>query len=259
MPNTGSQIDNAIAASEQTSAIVFSQLLTFNSGSPTIVIETPLFLDEDPAHLEAVAGTSLATRQEKPLKDEQTFAYLLRRILGTLYLGVTADQAGAGSAPAAVMVNAGIILRKTDAKNGLSLATSDPANAVGNVDVANLENNEDPWLWRKDWVLTPINNLLAAGTSTLLPVPDPGDTFSFHANALPRTNMFFTGAHSTPTIDVKSRRRVAQEERMFLDVSFTDLAPIPQSGHSVEAWMVCNYRAYASIFTMSGNRRNSAR
>lgn len=257
LPNTGTLLGGngaGLDASEQSAAIAFTQGLSFTQNSPTATVETPMVLDQDPDADQT--GLTLAQRQLKGLTDEQTIGYRLRRIVGSFYCGVRATTAGAGSCPSAVLVQAGIIVRRVDPDTGLSIALGTGTKML---EPGNLENNADPWIWRKDWLLGPINNLLAAGTSTLLPAPDAGDQFSVFANCLPPINHAVTGVNGSPTVDQKTARRIGPEERLFLDVTASIFNDPTQAGQSVELMVVFPYRALATLGLNSGNRRNASR
>lgn len=254
LPNTGTQTDAGINAWEQSSTFITDQNLTFGPGNPTTVIEAPLILDNPPET--AQGSITLPGLQLKGLDDETQLSYFLRRIYGELFVFTSALTAGAGDVPAAVLVAAGIIVRRIDPITGTALASG-----VSDTDPDNLSNNEDPWLWRRSWVLTPINNLLTAGTSTLLPAPDASDDWGLNANSLPRHNLYHTGVHQTPTVDVRTKRRVSAEERLFLDVAVTRMpsAVPPQQSQSTNLKIVFSYRALASLSIAGTNRRNASR
>lgn len=255
LPNTGSPVDGGLNAIDQSAAIMSLGTINFSAGNPTTVVEVPLVLD-NPSEADEVA-TGLAVRQTRALDEEQSFGYRLRRIVGSLFIGVRAASSTANTVPSAVLVQAGLIVRRVDT-NGLSLAGA----SVGPINPGSLANNEDPWIWRRDWLLGPINKLLSAGTSTLLPVPDPTDPFNLWANVLPETNHFTTGPNGTCTVDTKIARRLGKEERLFLDVGFTTLASISAQtplNQAIGHYIVFPYRVLATVTTSYGNRRNASR
>lgn len=256
LPNTGTAIDNGLNAIDQGAFALSLGTINFSAGNPTTVVEIPLVLD-NPSEADEVA-TGLAVRQTRALDEEQSFGYKLRRVVGSLFVGVRAASSTTGTVPSAVLVQAGLIIRRVDS-NGLSLAGSV---SIGDINPGSLANNEDPWIWRRDWLLGPINKLLNAGSSELLPAPDATDPFNLWANVLPETNHFTTGPNGTSTLDTKIARRVGKEERLFLDVAFTTLASVSAQtplNQAIGHYIVFPYRVLATVTSQYGNRRNASR
>lgn len=256
LPNTGTDLNAtpALLVRENSSAIITNQIITFNLASPTTVIEVPMILDQAPAA--GSSGVGMAAYQLRALDDETTLSYRLRRIYGSFYIVASANTGNAGDCPAAIAAEVGIIVRRTSPELGTALAPG-----VADTDPGNLDDNEDPWLWRKNFLLGPIQDITIAGTSTLLPAPDAGDDWRFAANALPRSNLFHTGPHQNPTVDVRSNRRVSSEERLFLDVGLTRLpsAVPPQQSQTVAIDIYFPYRALGTLSVAGTNRRNASR
>lgn len=255
LPNTGTQLSNAGTILSQSSAIIFAQGITIANVSSTVVVETPMVLDNPQGADLAAFPETLAQHQTRALDEETDFGYTLKRIVGSLHIGLVATSALAGSSPAAVLVQAGLIVRRVDdSGNSFAAATVDDS------DPGNLRNNTDPWIWRRDWVLTPIQKLLAAGSSTLLPAPDAGDTFAAMANQLPNINDFQTGPNGTSTVDTRIARRIGPEERLFFDLAFSSLNLDPQKdAQNFSAFVVFPYRVLGTLRLMGGNRRNASR
>lgn len=173
------------------------------------------------------------------LSDIENSGYRLRRIVGKIWavaLQAAADTAGM------FIVTAGIIVRRTDIFTGTSTAfAADPTGQL--VAPGEIENNADPWIWRRSWLLG--NNLATA----------PGN---FAANSLPEDNISGHSGVDGPHIDQKTARIVGPEERLFLDVSSTVVTP---GGGVVPApvQIITDLRVLGSMRTSVGNRRNASR
>jgi len=209
--------------------------LVLNAGGTTSVIVAPCTYDvpaegdivdpDDPGALAGMVG------QE----------YFLRRIVGKIW--VAASQL-AEDTPVVIQVTAGLIIRRAD-NTGTSLALQ--AGNATNLAGDDIENQSDPWIWRRAWLLR--NNL--ATRVTLDFVNTPTNNYS------PGYGSAVDGAH----VDIKTGRIVSQEERLFLDVSSRVISEPtnPQASINLSTRILADLRCLASMRTTVGNRRNASR
>lgn len=207
-------------------------------GGPGATVEIPVVIDGN------AATDPLATNAT--LSDIENSGYRLRRIVGKIFcfIGQTnvlnEDLYG---------ITAGFIVRRTNPNTGVSLASATPAE----VDVADIDNSADPWIWRRSWILSNKPNL----------TPFTAGDFSQAAAAEvagfgPGVNYgsFFGSAVDGPHVDQKTARLVSQEERLFLDVSGIPLLGVENPCSLV---VIYELRVLASMRVSSGNRRNASR
>lgn len=190
--------------------------------------EVPILIDGNPSVLTAAT-----------LDDVENNGYRLRRIVGKIFCF---QQQVAGNNPAAVIVTAGLIVRRVSPTTGFSLAFLDGTGKQ--IDTQDLDNWGDPWIWRRSWVL-------ANALST-----DGGD--STIADVGPFSNMEYGSVADGPHVDAKTARIVGPEERLFLDVTVGVLEGLTAGGVN-DVKVVFDLRCLASMRTGAGNRRNASR
>lgn len=210
------------------------------------VIEVPIVMD---------GNTSDPLDPTSSLADIESSGYRLRRIVGKLYCfvaqGITVSQ------EIICGISAGFIIRRVDGSTGGSLAVA--ASAATNfdlIDPAKIDNTMDPWIWRRDW-------LLSCGPSFVGEEADPPTigTDSLIAGRGGGANFgkFYPGGNAEgPHVDQKTARIVGPEERLFLDVSATTIIGLNASANS-SLVIIYNFRVLASMRSNIGNRRNASR
>lgn len=219
------------------------------NATPTNIFALPLLVDSPDPTLGENA-TAFSDYQTQTLAAEQSFGYLLNRIVGSLHIAVAPTVITENvKTPAVVAVTAGLMVRRVDEESPGSAAVG----AVG-TDPASLENIQDPWLWRRLWLLSP----LGASTFSTDDLARPFANGVYNAS-----NDFGTGAYNNCSVDVKSKRRVTKELRLFLDFTIRTIGWVPgvPSGDlgQVSFMGVFDYRCYGSIIPTQGNRRNATR
>lgn len=169
--------------------------------------------------------------------DDLTFGYSLKRVVGNLFLTASQSENSAvlGDSCDTFLITAGIIVRRV--------------NEAGSPTALNLfpdsyDAYRDPWLWRRSWVLT---NLQQAT------VNQSGYTY-------PDSNFYFQGSASNHHVDQKTRRTLKAEERLFLDISgirmWTGSGAIGAKQDIAVLW---DLRFFGRVFQSAGNRRNAVR
>lgn len=241
---------NSIGVDTDAEATVYNGFLIGVVGATgdTQTTSIPLVLD---------APQSAISTPNSSIADIQSSGYRLRRIVGKIWC--VFDQAtptDASEAPAqktqTVIVTAGLMVRRVDTLSGAALASLVP----GDNSPALNENTSDPWIWRRSWFL---GDRFAAGN-----VSSPAQELfqeNRTINEWPQNNFSsYAGGNSDgPHVDAKTARVIAQEERLFLDVSATVL--LEGANPLVASNVSCftDLRVLGSIMTNSGNRRNSSR
>lgn len=170
------------------------------------------------------------------LSDKENSGYRLRRIVGKVT--VSANQIVESNTWTKAIVTAGLIVLRC-APNGQPLVSS-----IDSYSVQSLDNNADPWIWRRSWFLGNNANALAGGA---------GGAF------WPETNITNGSAVDGPHVDQKTARLIQTEERLFLVVTGVgiDGNPIISTPNGVN--VIGEFRVLASMRTSSGNRRNASR
>lgn len=240
MPNPGTDSDS-INATDVMQHWAGSEFDLATAALP-VTVELPMVLD-NPVQ-ETVTGSSVSVWQKFALNQTEDYSWRLRRIVGNLFLSCHADTQ---SIPApAVLIEAGIIVRRVEAETGQSLAQA------ADTDVGNLGNNPDPWVWRRNWIISP---------STAFTV----NYSTERENALkefPVTNIPYGSALTGTNVDQKTNRRIGPEERLFMDITAWEL---PIGVHAVvrnvatHVSITWDYRVLGTVSISRGNRRNASR
>lgn len=174
------------------------------------------------------------------LADFEGSGYRLRRIVGKVFLGYDNNQlAPPTTYPIAALLGVGWIILRVDPTTGAPLLAGTP-NAYSPL---TLDNNRDPWIWRRTWVLqTDFSNQAAAAQNSW---------------QFPRTNADYGSVQDGPHMDQKTARRVSTEERLFCIISATNISGNADAAVGVR--YIIDYRILASPIKVMGNRRNASR
>jgi len=161
--------------------------------------------------------------QSASMGDILTNEYFLQRVVGDIYAEVRTftpadwpDAAGsfppnANYARSAVILYAGMCVARADdltSDTPLGITTDDGVN----YQVDGPDNARQPWLWRRSWVLQPwwVKDYFLDGARLQnVQAPDFG--------VYPQNNFSEgQGLYNGPRIDQKTKRRVRQEDRLWL-------------------------------------------
>lgn len=136
--------------------------------------------------------------------------YVVERIVGKIFIGYT-QVTSALSGNNSVLVKAGIFVARADSGN-----PDEPIGASFNdYSPLALETVREPWMWIRTWMLSNDRS-------------DPQNPFARSSITFGRTNYGFEAGASSfegPHIDVKSVRRIRQDERLFLTISAMGVNP----------------------------------
>jgi len=184
------------------------------------------------------------------LSDIENSGYRLRRIVGKIFVFIGQTRITTASI---IGVTAGFIIRRTD-PNGASLAG---AVVADNVNPATIDNQMDPWIWRRSWLLGNGPSFSSDGGSPT------NESTALIDQRTPSTNFGRDqgSALDGPHVDQKTARIIGPEERLFLDVSATVVLPnaSPPNTGNPSVVIVTEFRVLGSMRTSSGNRRNASR
>lgn len=198
------------------------------------VAEIPVVIDGEGQDPLGATATSLA--------DIYDSGYRLRRIVGKIFC---AAQQIAESTPRSVIVTAAFIIRKIDPELGLSLVQRTSDGEL--MSPGQIRNINDPWIWRRSWVLT---NALATGASL--------GAFS----SVPTQSNFGARYGSNadgPHVDQKTARTVGAEERLFLNVSSTVIDAGGDAQITLPVRVLTDLRVLGTLRSSVGNRNNASR
>lgn len=259
LPPIGQQFNTSGAgtptdvASQNAAVTLTVPLLVVSPAGPDNVQEFPLTIADNPDAFLSGAAAAFGAYQAQNLADVQGFGYSLRRIVGCLEVAVAPAENGQNITPSVVAVTAGLIVRRiaSDNPNQSQMA----AVSSSQVNPQRLDNATDPWLWRRTWLMSPGN----AGPTPSAPSADDG--WSQFAGVYQPSNSVFTGMNKTASIDVKGRRVVKDEERLFLNVGVRPVGINPASVDNFEIafGLYFDYRILATTFVAKSNRRNASR
>lgn len=131
--------------------------------------------------------------------------WFCERIVGSLFIGFRVPDTGE-IVPNSVLVAAGFFVARAaddDAGGGSSqpIGSASAAERNNNYSPLHPDTVREPWMWRKSWIL--------GGA------PRVADGFSTFPNA----NAFYGSLGDGPKVDVKSVRRIGQDDRLFFTVS----------------------------------------
>lgn len=250
LPNVGSIYSTTTTVGEQCSYIQFIvQPAHVGPNAGGTVFSAAMQIDSpDPALTSGSAA--LGQYQLGTLAQEESFGYMLNRIVGTFVVAIAKPaviEAG-HFVPTLCVVTCGFMVRRIDQED-----VETPVVGAQGSDPQSIENIQDPWLWRRSWLLT--TNSGGAGLA-----PDD-HAANFGAGDFVSSNSFGTGSYNTCNVDVKSRRRITKEERLFLSIGVRTFGFLPDSTSNLDVDVLgfFDYRSYGSIITTQGNRRNAVR
>lgn len=244
LPGPGTQLDqNAVAALKATEnpkpiETIFGTL----PGAP-VTVSAPLIIDNPIS--ETLGTAALSVYQNLALNQVAQYGYKLVRIVGDIFVGVNRNNNQANSPPG-VLVQAGIIVRRTD-------EDGQPAVLAADQDVGSIQNDADPWVWQRSWILNPSDRQTIAGSGAL----------SILTN-FPHVNTEYGTKHHI-AIDQKTARTVSPEQRLFLTITAWQL-PLNQTAtasgttnDTCNVYVLMPYRVLGRVFPTGGNRNNAAR
>jgi len=159
---------------------------------------------------------------DTPLSEIIGNEYIIERIVGNIFVN-TANAGDPGAQSFAARVTAGFFVARADQANpDAPIGSAVLADETRNYSPAFIDNIREPWMWRRVWLLGkgPVPVATAGGSGVVGSVTttaggtatDPGQTTT---SAYPCSNVYYGTAVGGPFFDIKSSRRVGQDERLF--------------------------------------------
>lgn len=207
------------------------------------VTTIPLFLDSNPE--EAQAGAPATVLEHQGFNFNQEWGYKLLRIVGKLCLVAGPNDAQVAAFPG-LHVKMGIMVRRVDPETGVALAQGPLADPLA------FSNLTDPWIWQRSYYM-----------STTQVTNPSGPLEVAIQNSLPQSTFDVGGSKDGPVFDIKTKRIIGPEERLFWHMSAVGI-PQGDAASLVGAsatflYLRIDYRGLATVFSRRGNRRNASR
>jgi len=173
----------------------------------------------------------------------------LRRIVGKAFLWASGDETDSPVVqPALVDCAVGFIVCNTD-------DDAAPTTFFPEVNPLAQQSAEDPWIWRRRWLLNPYPNLPAA------PVTGDSTIGNFGYSGWPGTTGGYGSVMDGPHIDQKTSRRIHRSERLYCVIACrAHLLTLGQDFAAFNLQYLIDYRLLGSLAPRSaGNRGNASR
>lgn len=179
-----------------------------------------------------IIGVSAGGQTPNTFSDLFNSGYRLRRICGHLFARCVIDQ----QYPSAATYNWAVTaaLQVMEAERGAALDASEGAPDI-------YQTSENPWIWRRTWVLSQY------GTND----PRPWGVLSNVQGAASLREGSF--------VDQKTIRKVGPDHRLFLCLQATNLDGLADNTATADIVFYWNLRVLGSLMTNLGNRGNSSR
>jgi len=194
-------------------------------------------------------GDPSVSIQEASLKDlVGGNEWRLRRIVGKFFVGATSDEIDDPAAfQSLVDVSLGFIVVKT-------IDDGAPTTIFDEVNPMSIEGYDDPWIWRRRWLLNPYGPGAFINSGGALDTRGSYGYINF-----PQTNAGYGSIQDGPHIDQKTARRIHRQERLFAIIAARQFSNFLGSGACRIDYLL-DYRLLGSIIASSvGNRRNASR
>jgi len=197
-----------------------------------------------------------ANEQSKiPLDTQRTLQdivsgneYRLRRIVGKAHIWASGDELDSPAVQGAIAdVACGFIVCDTDDDGA-------PGTYFPEVNPLAQMSAEDPWIWRRRWILNPYWNATSRDVVT-------NTLNNFPYADIPGSTMRYGSAVDGPHIDQKTARRIARSQRLYCVIASRPILLTPGADYgALTIQYQLDYRLLASMLRSSpGNRRRASR
>lgn len=197
------------------------------------------------------AETAQADPAKRTLRDiVQGNEWRLRRLVGKAFISTASGVQGATVSPAYQVALGFIVCNTYD--DGAPLTDFEEVNPLSQ------DSMEDPWIWRRTWVLHPYG-VIGSRAFTNQATIDTRNTPNMWG--FPTSNIEYGSVHDGPHIDAKTARVIHRSERLFGVLAarryFVDGQTTFQDGN---VRMLLDYRLLGSLRGQAyGNRGNTSR
>lgn len=187
-----------------------------STGQPSTVVRPITFDLPQDANDQTAQG-------DQTLSEIMGNEYIIKRILGSLLVGVNATQIGEDAYPwAAIEVAAGFFVARAEfddtVTNQVPIGWENAEiNDWHQYSPGSSDTIREPWMWRRSWLLTP--SFWHAAQLSASPDGEPQLINQQQMPLWPFANWQYNQLNVGPTVDIKSRRRVGQDDRLWLAVS----------------------------------------
>lgn len=226
-------------------------------------IELPLTFDFGTEEIQRFANENVPAIT---LADLQGSGWQLRRLVGKIhatYQPITEIdfvKNGQDNGSPGCYFAAGFMVRKVSGQ---------ASNTAGNVNVLDADDYDDPWIWRRGWVLGQSTNNGIAGsydqtavaanhTNRAVGARGFGQQIAF--SNFPATNAEYGSVMDGPHVDQKTNRIIGADERLFLHLTTKALPIQPQANYTADTSVigVFDLRMLGNLRRIT-NRRNASR
>jgi len=179
-------------------------------------------------------------------------AYRLRRIVGKFFCSAVPVNNALAALPS-IEVAAGFMVNRTDPSGNLLLSAADQEEAGPLAQ----DGAEDPWIWRRKWLLTAMPKAAAFAATSIANIASLNTLLGFQGQ-FPQTNVEYGSVADGPHIDQKTARVISSQERLYFWVQSRCVNPLSTVNNATLLWSL-DLRLLASLRSNQGNRRNASR
>jgi len=179
-------------------------------------------------------------------------SYRLRRIVGKFFCSAMFEANSLAVIPT-MEVAAGFMVNRTDPSGNIILsgALEEEAGPLAQ------DSAEDPWIWRRKWLLTAFPRQASWAVTTVANVVSLNAVLGGEG-MFPQTNADYGSVADGPHIDQKTARVISAQERLFFWVQARQVNPGTTTNNGTIPWSL-DLRLLASLRMNQGNRRNASR
>lgn len=224
MPTLGSV--SAIGSSETLNGRSFTVATIANTGGGHTINTLVL-----PCTADAVVEGQNAPFIERGIVLQES-DWMLERIVGKLFIGLDIET----TESPAVLCGAGFFVARSNNESGgggdTPIGSATAAERNENYSPLHEDTVDEPWLWRRTWLLG-------------------GSPTSFGLTTFPLNNAFYGSVMDGPHIDAKSVRRIGNDERLWFAFSTASLAAdVEQTNGAVRGYL--DYRILGALRKSKG-------
>lgn len=192
--NTGTPGEQGVDVEDTSAGVEFANNVAAN-GTSLAIAPIPLLFDLPSEELVPGNNSMGAYTQND---------YLIKRIVGKVF--ATRVQVQVATDSAGILFAAGIFIARAEdldssGGNAQPIGSGSAAQTVDNYSPLRAENIQEPWIWRRTWILS---NVLSTGAGAAI-----------GAGVFPRSTAEYGSVADGPHVDAKTGRRVRDGERLW--------------------------------------------
>lgn len=191
--------------------------IPINADGTSNIVISPLTFDDPQEDTEAT--------RESQLTEFIGQEYILHSVIGNLLASRTALASGntnSFATPAVLLVGGLFVARSADdtgqTTDSLPIGATTLAELRVNYSPLSGQTIREPWIWRRAWILGRTPKVNSATGNVLADTGQGAVPFreGFYGDGFPPTTAGYSGLQSGPFFKTKTRRRVRQDERLWL-------------------------------------------